>query len=166
MRTIVLTGGGTAGHVLPQIALLPELKKYFDNIVYIGGAGIEKTIALQNEISYREITTVKLRRTLTLKNLMIPFKLIKGIKQAKKILQEIKPSIVFSKGGFVALPVVWAASSLGIKVVTHESDMSLGLANRLTAKKCHTICTTFPIKQTKYPHMDRCSLLCNQNACC
>ncbi len=153
MRTIVLTGGGTAGHVLPQIALLPELKKYFENIVYIGGDGIEKTIALQNEISYREITTVKLRRTLTLKNLMIPFKLIKGIKQAKKILQEIKPSIVFSKGGFVALPVVWAASSLGIKVVAHESDMSLGLANRLTAKKCHTICTTFPIKQTKYPQM-------------
>lgn len=153
MRTIVLTGGGTAGHVLPQIALLPELKKYFENIVYIGGAGIEKTIALQNGLPYREITTVKLRRTLTLKNLMIPFKLIKGIKQAKKILQEIKPSIVFSKGGFVALPVVWAASSLGIKVVAHESDMSLGLANRLTAKKCHTICTTFPIKQAKYPQM-------------
>lgn len=155
MRTIVLTGGGTAGHVLPAIALLPELKKHFDQIVYIGGAGIEKNIAKQNGLKYYEITTVKLRRTLTLKNLLIPFKLIKGIKQAKKILKELQPSVIFSKGGFVALPVVFAASSLGIKVVAHESDMSLGLANRLTAKKCDTLCTTFPLElsKKKYPQV-------------
>ncbi|MBQ7973618.1 MAG: UDP-N-acetylglucosamine--N-acetylmuramyl-(pentapeptide) pyrophosphoryl-undecaprenol N-acetylglucosamine transferase [Clostridia bacterium] len=153
MRTIVLTGGGTAGHVLPHIALLPYLKKHFDRIVYIGGAGVEKDIVKQNELPYFEITTVKLRRTLTLKNLLIPFKLVKGIREAKKILRELKPTVVFSKGGFVALPVVFAASSLGIKVVAHESDMSLGLANRLTAKKCDTLCTTFPIKQKKYPQM-------------
>lgn len=153
MRTIVLTGGGTAGHVLPQIALLPYLKIHFDNIIYIGGDGIEKTIAEQNNLIFYKITTVKLRRTLTLKNLQIPFKLLKGIRQAKKILRELKPEIVFSKGGFVALPVVFAASSLGIKVVAHESDMSLGLANRLSARKCQTICTTFPIKNKKYPQM-------------
>ena len=153
MRTIVLTGGGTAGHVLPLIAVLPDLKKYFDKIVYIGGAGIEKNLAQQNGLTYYEITTVKLRRTLTLKNLLIPFKLIKGIREAKKLLRELKPTVVFSKGGFVALPVVYAASSLGIKIVAHESDMSLGLANRLTAKKCDTLCTTFPIKQNKYPQM-------------
>ena len=117
MRTIVLTGGGTAGHVLPQIALLPYLKNHFDNIIYIGGDGIEKIIAEQNNLIFYKITTVKLRRTLTLKNLQIPFKLLKGIRQAKKILRELKPEIVFSKGGFVALPVVFAASSLGIKVV-------------------------------------------------
>ncbi len=153
MRTIVLTGGGTAGHVLPQMALLPYLRPYFDRIIYIGGSGVEKSIAGQNGLPYYEITTVKLRRKLTLKNLMIPFKLWKGIREAKKILREIKPDVIFSKGGFVALPVVMAAASLEIKVVAHESDMSLGLANRLTAKKCKTICTTFPINQSKYPQM-------------
>ena len=153
MRTIVLTGGGTAGHVLPQIALLPYLKHCFDQIVYIGGSGVEKNIVTKNGLPYHEITTVKLRRTFTLKNLLIPFKLLKGIREAKKILREIKPDVVFSKGGFVALPVVMAASSLGIKIVEHESDMSLGLANRLTAKKCQTLCTTFPLDQSKYPQM-------------
>ena len=153
MRTIVLTGGGTAGHVLPQMALLPYLKPHFDQIVYVGGAGVEKSIAIQNGLPYCEITTVKLRRTLTLKNLLIPFKLFKGIREAKKVLRELRPAVVFSKGGFVALPVVFAAASLGIKVVAHESDMSLGLANRLSAKKCQTLCTTFPLDQTKYPNM-------------
>lgn len=153
MRTIVLTGGGTAGHVLPQMALLPYLKSHFDQIVYIGGSGVEKSIALQYGLPYHEITTVKLRRTLTPKNLLIPFKLWKGIREAKKILRQLKPAVVFSKGGFVALPVVMAAASLKIKVVAHESDMSLGLANRLTAKKCQTLCTTFPLDKTKYPQM-------------
>jgi len=153
MRSIVLTGGGTAGHVLPQMALLPFLKPHFDQIVYVGGAGVEKEIALQNGLPYREITTVKLRRTLTLKNLLIPFKLWKGVREAKAILRQLKPDVVFSKGGFVALPVVIAASSLGIKIVEHESDMSLGLANRLTAKKCQVLCTTFPLEKSKYPQM-------------
>ncbi|MCM1404212.1 MAG: UDP-N-acetylglucosamine--N-acetylmuramyl-(pentapeptide) pyrophosphoryl-undecaprenol N-acetylglucosamine transferase [Prevotella sp.] len=153
MRTIVLTGGGTAGHVLPQMALLPYLRPYFDQIVYLGGEGVEKSIAKENGLPYYEITTVKLRRTLTLKNLLIPFKLMKGIREAKKILRQLQPSVVFSKGGFVALPVVYAAASLGIKIVAHESDMSLGLANRLSAKKCQTLCTTFPLDQTKYPQM-------------
>lgn len=153
MRTIVLTGGGTAGHVLPHMALLPYLRQYFDKIVYVGGSGVEKNIAQQNGLTYYEITTVKLRRTLTPKNLTIPFKLFKGIHEAKQILKQIKPDVVFSKGGFVALPVVYAASSLKIKVVEHESDMSLGLANSLTAKKCQTICTTFPLNQKKYPQM-------------
>lgn len=153
MRTIVLTGGGTAGHVLPQMALLPYLKLYYDKIVYIGGNGIEKNLVTQYGISYYEITTVKLRRKLTLKNLSIPFKLFKGIREAKKILRQLKPEIVFSKGGFVALPVVLAAANLKIKIVAHESDMSLGLANRLSAKKCQMLCTTFPLEKTKYPQM-------------
>jgi len=153
MRTIVLTGGGTAGHVLPLIALLPDLKAEFDKIVFIGGSGIEKNIAQQNNLTFYEITTVKFRRSLTVKNLLIPFKLFKGISEAKKILKKLKPVVVFSKGGFVALPVVFAAASLGIKIVAHESDMSLGLANRLSANKCTTLCTTFPIEQKKYPQM-------------
>ncbi len=163
MRTIVLTGGGTAGHVLPQMALLPYLRSSFGKIVYMGGNGVEKIIAKQNQLPYYEITTVKLRRKLTLKNLLIPFKLFKGIREAKAILRQLKPDIVFSKGGFVALPVVLAASKLGIKIVAHESDMSLGLANRLTVKKCQTLCTTFPIKQNKYPQMVHTGAIIRQN---
>ena len=153
MRTIVLTGGGTAGHVLPIIALLPYLRSRFERIVYLGGSGIEKDIAAQNNLEYREITTVKLRRTLTLKNLLIPYKLWKGIRESKKILRELKPEMIFSKGGFVALPVVLAAAKLKIKIVAHESDLSLGLANRISAKYCQTLCTTFPCDQNKYPQM-------------
>lgn len=153
MRTIVLTGGGTAGHVLPNIALLPHLRKNFDQICYIGGNGIEQQIAQKNGLPYYQITTVKLRRKLTLSNLAIPFKLLKGIREAKKILRQLKPDVIFSKGGFVALPVVYAAHALKIKVVAHESDFSMGLANRLTAKKCAVICTTFPINDQCYPQM-------------
>jgi UDP-N-acetylglucosamine--N-acetylmuramyl-(pentapeptide) pyrophosphoryl-undecaprenol N-acetylglucosamine transferase len=152
MRTIVLTGGGTAGHVLPNIALLPYLKKTFSKIVYIGGiGGIEKDIiSSYPEIIYHGITTVKFRRALTIKNLTIPFKLLQGIREAKKILKQIKPDIIFSKGGFVALPAVLAGHKLKIPIVAHESDITMGLANRITAKKCSVICTTFPDAAKKY----------------
>jgi UDP-N-acetylglucosamine--N-acetylmuramyl-(pentapeptide) pyrophosphoryl-undecaprenol N-acetylglucosamine transferase len=152
MRTIVLTGGGTAGHVLPNIALLPYLKKTFSKIVYIGGiGGIEKDIiSSYPEIIYHGITTVKFRRALTIKNLTIPFKLLQGIREAKKILKQIKPDIIFSKGGFVALPAVLAGHKLKIPIVAHESDITMGLANRITAKKCSVICTTFPDAVKKY----------------
>lgn len=153
MRTIVLTGGGTAGHVLPHIALLPFLRQDFDRIIYLGGNGVEREIAQESGIPFYGVTTVKLRRKLTLKNLAIPFRLLKGIGEAKKILRELKPDVVFSKGGFVALPVVYAAASLGIKVIAHESDMSLGLANRMSAKKCSMIATTFPIIDQRYSNL-------------
>lgn len=153
MPTIVLTGGGTAGHVLPHIALLPFLREKFDRVIYVGGDGVERDLAKANGIPFYRVTTVKLRRKLTLKNLLIPFRLLKGIREAKQILRKVKPDIVFSKGGFVALPVVYAAASLGIKVIAHESDMSLGLANRLTAKKCTVVATTFPLKDQRYHNL-------------
>jgi len=146
MRCIVLTGGGTAGHVVPHLALLPHLKKHFDKISYIGSHdGIEKRIVAEQAVGveYYSVATAKLRRSLDVRNLAIPFKLIKGIAEAKKILKKLKPSIVFSKGGFVAYPVVRAAASLGIPVVAHESDITMGLANRMSAKFCRVICTTF-----------------------
>ncbi|MDR1917615.1 MAG: UDP-N-acetylglucosamine--N-acetylmuramyl-(pentapeptide) pyrophosphoryl-undecaprenol N-acetylglucosamine transferase [Christensenellaceae bacterium] len=149
--TIVLTGGGTAGHCLPCIALLPELKKYFSHIVYIGGIdSIEEEIAVKNNLAYYGITTVKLRRSLTPKNFAIPFKLWKGIKEAKAILKHIKPDVIFSKGGFVALPVVWAGSSQKIPIISHESDLTLGLANRLVVRRSRVLCTTFPQTAAKY----------------
>lgn len=145
MKTIVLTGGGSAGHVVPHLALLPGLKRRFDRIYYIGGlTGIEKDIiGKQAGIKYFGVTTVKLRRKLTLKNLAIPYRYIKGRKEAVKLLKELKPDVIFSKGGFVAVPVVSAAARLNIPVIAHESDITPGLANKLTAKKCRAICTTF-----------------------
>jgi len=146
MKRLVLTGGGTAGHVVPHLALLPHLRKHFDKIYYIGShEGIEKKIIAEQArgVEYFSVATAKLRRSFDLRNLGIPFKLLKGIADAKRILKKLKPDIVFSKGGFVAYPVVRAAAKLGIPVVAHESDITMGLANRMSAKYCKVICTTF-----------------------
>lgn len=134
MKTIVLTGGGTAGHVLPALAIVPELKKRFDRICYIGGSGVEKTLAMGAELPYFETETAKFRRSLSLKNFAIPFKMIKGVKEATEHLKRLKPAVVFGKGGYVSLPSVIAAKKLGIPVVVHESDFSLGLANKIAEK--------------------------------
>ena len=114
MKTIVLTGGGTAGHVVPNLALLPMLEKNFERIVYIGSEnGIERDIISKYpNIEYYPITTVKLTRNLSPKNLLIPFKLYNGKKQAQQILKEVQPCVIFSKGGFVAVPVALASKKL------------------------------------------------------
>ncbi|MFA6859967.1 MAG: undecaprenyldiphospho-muramoylpentapeptide beta-N-acetylglucosaminyltransferase [Clostridia bacterium] len=146
MKNIVLTGGGTAGHIMPNIALLPYLNKEY-NVFYIGTNGMEKELVKKTtNIPFYEITSAKLERRLSLKNLLIPFKLLKGIFQARKILKSIKPACVFSKGGFVAVPVVIASKMLKIPVVSHESDYSLGLANKICLKFSSCLCTSF--KQT------------------
>lgn len=144
-NTIVLCGGGTAGHVMPNIALLKYLKNYFKNIYYIGSInGIEKDILSDYpQIKYYPITSVKLIRGFNLKNFLIPFKLIKGYNQSKKILKELKPDIIFSKGGYVSVPVTMASKSLKIPVVAHESDFNLGLANKLILQNCTKMCCSF-----------------------
>lgn len=143
MKIIVLTGGGTGGHIMPNIALVPELKKHYEKIVYVGSNGMEKQIAKNYHLPFWEISTVKFVRKFTLKNLAIPFKLVKSIREAKKTLSAISPSVVFSKGGFVSLPVVIAAHKLGIPVVSHESDMTFGLANKIIYKYANIMCTGF-----------------------
>lgn len=145
MSTIVLTGGGTAGHVTPHIALKPYLDKHFGKVVYIGSKnGVEKDILQKHGgFEFYAIDPVKLDRSKFWKNFLIPFKFIKSKNQAKKILKQVRPSIIFSKGGYVALPVVFAGKSLKIPIVAHESDLSLGLANKLSKHKCNCICTTF-----------------------
>lgn len=154
MKTIILTGGGTAGHTLPNIALLPKLKGFFDQIIYIGSHnGIEKTL-LQNYpyVKYFGITTTKFRRSLALSNLLIPFKLRKGIKEAYNIIQKYQPAVIFSKGGFVGLPVVLAGKKSGIPLFSHESDLTLGLSNKLTHKYFTNIFTTFSDTASKLPN--------------
>ncbi len=147
MKTIILTGGGTAGHCTPHFALINMLKKHFDNIYYIGSEnGIEKTLVKEKNIPYYEIPTVKLKRSLTLQNLKIPFLLAKSVNSAKKILKELKPDVVFSKGGFVGLPVTIASKKLKIPVIIHESDLSVGLANKIASK--FSVCTLTSFEET------------------
>lgn len=144
MKKIVFTGGGTAGHVYPCLAIKERLDKKEYEFFYIGSNGMEKDI-LKNEkdIKYYEISAVKLERKLTFKNILIPFKLLKSIRQAKKILKQIKPSVIFSKGGFVAVPVVIAGAKLGIPIISHESDLSMGLANKIILHYCDKMCVSF-----------------------
>lgn len=145
MKRIVLTGGGTAGHVTPNIALLPKLREMDYDIHYIGSyEGIEKKLIEDFDIPYYGISTGKLRRYFDVKNFTDPFRVMKGFSEAKKILKEIKPDVVFSKGGFVSVPVVRAAASLGIPCILHESDMTPGLANKLCIPVASKICCNFP----------------------
>ena len=145
MKKIVLTGGGTAGHVTPNIAIIPTLKEMGYDISYIGTYnGIEKKLIEEIGIPYYGISSGKLRRYFDLKNFTDPFRILKGYFQAKKLIKKLKPDVVFSKGGFVTVPVVFAASKKKIPVVIHESDMSPGLANKLALPKATKICCNFP----------------------
>lgn len=145
MKKIVLTGGGTAGHVTPNIALLPSLKKAGYEVSYIGSYdGIEKKLIEDLNIPYYGISTGKLRRYLNVKNLTDPFRVIKGYGEALKLMKQLSPDIVFSKGGFVSVPVVLAAHAKKIPVIIHESDMTPGLANKICKSSATKICCNFP----------------------
>lgn len=145
MKRIILTGGGTAGHVTPNIALIPRLKELGYEVQYIGSyEGIEKNLIEEMQIPYYGISSGKLRRYFDLKNFSDPFRVLKGCAQAHRLMKKLKPDIVFSKGGFVAVPVVLAASRCHIPVIIHESDMTPGLANKLAIPFATKICCNFP----------------------
>ncbi len=145
MKHIVLTGGGTAGHVTPNIALIPRLKELGYQISYVGSyEGIEKKLIEELGIPYYGISSGKLRRYFDLKNFSDPFRVLKGFGQARKLLKELKPDVVFSKGGFVTVPVVIAAKKCRIPAIIHESDMTPGLANKLCLSSAAKICCNFP----------------------
>ncbi|MDD5934556.1 MAG: undecaprenyldiphospho-muramoylpentapeptide beta-N-acetylglucosaminyltransferase [Clostridiales bacterium] len=145
MKRIVLTGGGTAGHVTPNIALIAKLQELDYDIHYIGSyQGIEKELIEKLGIKYYGISSGKLRRYLDIKNFSDPFKVLKGISQAKKLMKKLQPDVVFSKGGFVAVPVVLAAKKRKIPTIIHESDMTPGLANRLCIPSAVKVCANFP----------------------
>lgn len=145
MKKIVLTGGGTAGHVTPNIALLDRLKEEGFEVHYIGSKeGIEKQLIENLGIPYYGISSGKLRRYFSLKNFTDPFRVLKGCAEAKKLMKQIKPDVCFSKGGFVTVPVVRAAAKCKVPVVSHESDMTPGLANRIGMRYATKICCNFP----------------------
>ena len=145
MKKIVLTGGGTAGHVTPNIALFPALKEAGYEISYIGSyAGMEKQLIEEQNIPYYGISSGKLRRYKDLRNLTDPFRVIKGYAQSVSLLRKIKPDVVFSKGGFVSVPVVLAAKRLRIPAIIHESDMTPGLANKIAIPAACKVCCNFP----------------------
>lgn len=151
-KKIVLTGGGTAGHITPNIALLPRLKELGYEVSYIGSyEGMEKQLLKDFDIPYYGIATGKFRRYFDLKNFTDPFRVLKGYGEARKYLRQINPDIVFSKGGFVAVPVVRAAASLKIPCVIHESDMTPGLANKLCIPVAKKICCNFPETMRNLP---------------
>lgn len=153
---IVFTGGGTAGHVTPNLALIDELKHQGWDIEYLGSeAGIEKEMIHAIGIPFHAVSSGKLRRYFSFKNFLDPFKIILGIIQSFGLLHKLKPDVVFSKGGFVAFPVVVAAWLHRIPVVAHESDLSPGLANRLSFPFINKICLTFPTAKKHFKNTDK-----------
>jgi UDP-N-acetylglucosamine--N-acetylmuramyl-(pentapeptide) pyrophosphoryl-undecaprenol N-acetylglucosamine transferase len=154
--TIVFTGGGTAGHVAPNIALMEDLQKDNANIHYIGSnEGVEKKMITDINIPYYAVNTGKLRRYFSWRNFSDPFKIILGVFQSYRLLHKIKPNVVFSKGGFVAYPVVIGAWLNRIPVVAHESDMTPGLANRLSMPFVTKICLTFAAAKKHLKHPEK-----------
>ena len=144
-NTVILTGGGTAGHVTPNLALVPSLKEEGYNIEYIGSyEGIEKRLVTEAGIHYNGISSGKFRRYFDVKNFTDPFRVIKGYFEAKSIMKKLAPVALFSKGGFVSVPVVFAAKKLHIPVIIHESDLTPGLANKLAIPKASKVCCNFP----------------------
>lgn len=149
MQKIVFTGGGSAGHTVPNLAIIQELKrtgKY--DLYYFGTNGIERELVTPMKLPFFTFDAPKLKRGVSMdafkNNLTIPCRFLTAVKKATDALQDVRPDLVFSKGGYVALPVVFAAHKLGIPCITHESDLSMGLANRLAKGKCKLILTAFP----------------------
>ena len=145
MKRIILTGGGTAGHVTPNIALLPRLRELQYDIHYVGSYnGMEKNLISTQNIPYHGIASGKLRRYFSLQNFTDPFRVLKGFGEANKLMKELRPDVIFSKGGFVSVPVVIAAKRNKIPVIIHESDMTPGLANKLSFSSASKVCCNFP----------------------
>ena len=143
MKHILFCGGGSAGHVVPNLAVMNELK-YTHRLSYMGTDGIEKRLITEADFPFFEVPCPKLVRSLTMENFKIPFRLKRAEREALAVLEREKPDLVFSKGGFASYPAVWAASKLKIPVLTHESDLKPGLTTKMIAKKCKYVLTSFP----------------------
>jgi UDP-N-acetylglucosamine--N-acetylmuramyl-(pentapeptide) pyrophosphoryl-undecaprenol N-acetylglucosamine transferase len=144
-KHIVITGGGTGGHVAPALAVAEVLQQQGHTLHFIGSTNsVERELVEHHKIQFSAIQTGKLRRYFSLENLVDFFRVGIGLSQAFFLLIKLKADVIFAKGGYVTVPVVYAAKLLNIPVVIHESDAVMGLANRLIAKQAVTICTGFP----------------------
>jgi UDP-N-acetylglucosamine--N-acetylmuramyl-(pentapeptide) pyrophosphoryl-undecaprenol N-acetylglucosamine transferase len=145
LKKIILTGGGTAGHVMPNIALLPALERAGFDVVYVGGnAGIEREIIERLGVKFYGVSAGKLRRYIDMENVKDAFRVVKGLGDAYAVIKSEKPDVIFSKGGFVTAPVAVAGRLTGTPVIIHESDIHPGLANRLAMPFAEKICVSFP----------------------
>lgn len=152
MKKIIMTGGGTAGHVTPNIAMIPTLQELGYEIHYIGShEGIEKRLIEEIGIPYYPISSGKLRRYFDLKNITDPFRVIHGLDEAVRIIKKINPDVIFSKGGFVSVPVVIAGSTQKVPIIIHESDMTPGLANKIALPRATKVCCNFPETKDTFP---------------
>lgn len=153
LKRIVFTGGGSAGHVTPNLALIAKLDKENNwDISYIGSKnGIEKEIIEKTDVPYYGISSGKLRRYFDLKNFKDPFKVLNGVRQSYFLLRKLKPNVIFSKGGFVSVPVVIAAKLRHIPVYIHESDITPGLANKIATKFADKVFVTFEEAKKHFP---------------
>jgi UDP-N-acetylglucosamine--N-acetylmuramyl-(pentapeptide) pyrophosphoryl-undecaprenol N-acetylglucosamine transferase len=156
VRRIVLTGGGSAGHVMPNIALLPELRRRGCDIHYIGSvAGIERQLISEEGIPYHAIDTGKFRRYLDIRNVTDPFRVVHGLGQAALLMRRIRPDVLFAKGGFVSFPVIVAAWLNRVPAVIHESDLTVGMANRMSIPFASRVCFSFPETAESLPARKR-----------
>jgi UDP-N-acetylglucosamine--N-acetylmuramyl-(pentapeptide) pyrophosphoryl-undecaprenol N-acetylglucosamine transferase len=152
MPKIMFTGGGSAGHVTVNLALFPRLRTDGWSLVYVGSVtGIERELVRAKDVRYIGISTGKLRRYFDLRNFSDQLRIVKGIFQAYTIIRREKPAVLFSKGGFVSVPVVIGAWLNKVPIIIHESDLTPGLANRIATRFAHTICTTFKESENYLP---------------
>ena len=151
MKTLILTGGGSAGHVTPCLALLPQLREEF-TLAYIGTDGIERGMLAGAGIPYYTIACPKLVRGALLKNVDLPFRFAAAVRQAKRALRDAHADGVFCAGGYVSLPVAAAAHGLGLPVLSHESDSTPGLANRLIARHAAYMTASFSAAAASLKH--------------
>lgn len=151
MKYFIFCGGGSAGHVVPNLAVMNELK-YSHRLAYIGTGGIEKKLVTEAGFPFFEVDCPKLIRSFTAENLKIPVLLRRAEKKALEILEKEKPDLVFSKGGFASFPAIWAADKKKIPAVTHESDFTPGLCTKLIAKKCKYVLASFPETARLFPN--------------
>lgn len=146
MKRIVLTGGGTAGHVTPNLALIPRLISDGWEVHYVGGQDSVEQKLVQDipGVTYHCVSCGKFRRYFDVKNFSDPFRVMKGVHQASRLMKKLQPDVLFSKGGFVSVPVVYGAKLHGVPIVVHESDMTPGLANKLSKPFAKAVLCTFP----------------------
>jgi len=151
-KRIILTGGGTAGHVTPNLALIPKLEEMGFKIHYVGRkSGIERELVEKTDVPYYGISAGKLRRYFDLRNISDVLLVAAGFVQSLFLVRKLRPQVVFSKGGFVSCPMVWAAWLNRVPVIIHESDLTPGLANKLSAPFAERVCFSFPETEQTIP---------------